>query len=127
MFGKLYTAIKVLNTSVIDCLTKLTGEHRNTRELLRNEQEVVLTALGKMESVIASQQHTIEQLTYALKDKYKHGLFVLSDGRNIPLVIKDGEKLNTDFATFLRVTWSYGEVPTVETEQMVGHCFDTEE
>ena len=73
-----------------------------------------------MEKIIASQQRTIEQLTNALKDKYEHGLFVVSEDCKTPMVIRNGKEVLNERTTYFRITWAVGEAPLIETEQTVG-------
>ena len=73
--------------------------------------------IKSMEKTIESQQRTIELLTNALKDKYKHGLFVVSENGRIPMVIRNGQELTSKLTSYCSVEWSLDEIPRITTEQ----------
>ena len=119
MFKKIYEEISALSSLIKSNFRKQSNEHYETRDSIRNASDKVMSQLDKMSRIIDSQQRTIEQLTNALKDKYEHGLFVFSKDGKCPMVIKNGKEIMDERTTYFRITWADGEVPTIETEQVV--------
>ena len=77
--------------------------------------------------IVESQQRTIEALTNALCDKYKHGLFIYSEDCKIPMVIRNGKELTNDMTTEFGIRWCPGEAPNINIEQLaVTHHEDGE-
>lgn len=67
-------------------------------------------------NIIESQQKTIDNLTDALCEKYKQGLLVMYDGKNDPVIIKDGENImNTNVSRF-DIDWSKGEIISLSVD-----------
>ena len=120
MFKKLYEKLDTAYEFAKGNFIKQSNEHYDTRSVVRKESEDIKTKFDKMERVVTSQQRTIEQLTNALKDKYEHGLFVLSEDCKTPMVIRNGKEILNGRTTYFRITWAVGEAPTIETEQFVG-------
>ena len=117
MFKKLYTKIDELHRSIRDGFREQIWEHHEVRKRIDSESSAIRSKLDDMKKVITSQQHTIEQLTDALRDKYEHGLFVISEYGKPPMVIKNGKDIVGEHTTSLSITWELGEVPIIETEQ----------
>ena len=59
----------------------------------------------------------INQLTLALCDKYKHGIFVYSNGSEIPAVIRDRKNLTDKNTSSFMIDWNVGESPRIRIEQ----------
>ena len=78
----------------------------------------------RMQKTITSQQHTIEQLTNALRDKYEHGLFIFSEDCKVPMVIRNGKEIINDMVSQFSIDWVVGEAPVIEIEQCVGTVSD---
>ena len=72
--------------------------------------------------VIEKQQATISQLLGALCNKYEHGLFVFSEDGKIPTVIRNGKELTNEMTTSFSVSWTPGEFPNIQFEQVGGTC-----
>ena len=119
MFKKIEAVIGDLKVLIRTSLHEHLEQHNETRKTIVKECLGVSSKLNQMNGVISSQQRTIEQLTNALHDKYKHGLFVLSDDGSNFMLIKNGEKITNEKLSFCRVTWSPGEAVSVETEYIV--------
>ena len=128
MFKKLYVKINCI-------YEKQDRANRDFNRLLdsfydlSNVAKQALTSMTKkksMETIILSQQRTIEQLTNALMNKYEHGLFVVSEDCKHPIVIRNGKEITGDRTTYFRITWAVGEAPTIETEQTVGTFVEEE-
>ena len=100
------------------------NEHSNTQDkidkLYMEYESKCKSKLDKMSNTIESQQRTIEQLTNALKDKYEHGLFIVSEDCKIPMVIRNGKIILNDRITSFTLTWNAGEGPIIETEIYAG-------
>ena len=120
MFKKLYAKIDDLYEFVKNNFKGLTEARYDTLREVRQTSDSIKVKFDKMEEVITSQQRTIEQLTNALMNKYKHGLFVVSEDCKTPTVIRNGKEVLNERTTYFRITWSVGEAPLIETEQMVG-------
>lgn len=119
MFKKLHTLIVETQALIRKCYAELVNEHSRTRHLINSLFNQQTLSFDEMRKTIDSQQRTIEQLTNALRDKYKHGLFVLSDDGTNFMVIKNGEEIANDRVAYCRVTWAPGEDVTIETEYCV--------
>lgn len=78
------------------------------------------------DSIIKSQQRTIEALTNALCDKYKHGLFVYSEDGKIPMVIRNGKPIIDKLTESFDITWNVGGFPDIRITQIAGTWVDDE-
>ena len=116
MLKKLYKKIDELFEYVSRNFRIQCDEYYATRDKVCREYSVLASKLDNMSKTIVSQQHTIEQLTNAIQDKYEHGLFVVSNDCKMPLVIRNGETVLNERATYFRITWAAGEEITIETE-----------
>lgn len=119
MFKKLYQKFDELHKFIAKHFNTQTEEHEQTRRLIYAKHDQVTLHLSNMSKTIESQQRTIEQLTNAMRDKYEHGLFVLSDDGTNFMVIKNGEEIVNDRVAYCRVIWEPGEAVTLETEYRV--------
>lgn len=115
----LYTKLDEVKKFIDHCFTAQGHEHYLTRQMINDRSASYSAKFDKLSKTVESQQRTIEQLTNALQDKYKHGLFVLSEDGKMPLVIRDGEQLLNKRTTWFQIAWVPGEEPTLETEQSV--------
>ena len=122
MFEKLYKRIQ----SIEDFITK--SDSYNKGEVLKVQNSIFdikhklggMAELQQMARTIKSQQRTIEQLTNALRDKYEHGLFIVSEDCKIPLVIRNGKEITNEMTSRFRIDWTFNEFPMIEIEQFVG-------
>lgn len=128
MFKKLYAKIDKIRSSLQN---HIDDKYHNLTKFIVDQFDYYYKSnereKNRMQETITSQQRTIEQLTNALKDKYEHGLFVLSEDCKSPMVIRNGKEITNEFTTYFNITWAQGEVPKIETEQMVGTFSGDEE
>lgn len=87
--------------------------------MFRKKLHKELETTKRLEATIASQQHTIEQLTNALNDKYEHGLFIFSEDCKIPTVIRNGKELTNELTSYFSIDWAFGRAPNITIEQFV--------
>lgn len=120
MFKKIYEKFNNLQRAIEYGFLSLKDHHFDTRKIVRSESEGMKAQFNKLERVISSQQRTIEQLTNALIGKYENGLFVISEDCKLPFVIRNGKKITNEFTTDFHISWSRGEAPTIQIEQVVG-------
>ena len=128
MFKKLYEMLLFIETNVLENKRSNESYLRDIQQDVKNIQTRKLdtVAINNMVRTINSQQHTIEQLTNALKDKYKNGLFIVSNDCKIPLVIRNGEQIQLDKTAHFSIDWAVGEFPRFEMESFVGTFKDEE-
>lgn len=127
MFKKLYEKFNNLESIITRTYRSLVKEHDCTRDIIDRLSREHKYTLDKMSNTIESQQRTIEQLTNALKDKYEHGLFIVSEDCKIPMVIRNGEIILNGRTTSFTLTWNAGEAPIIETEMYAGTISDVED
>ena len=119
MFKKLYEKMNIISGKMdglydaVDARCKIILDDM---QLIRIAIQHMPT-IESMERTIKSQQRTIEQLTNALNDKYKNGLFIVSNDGRIPMVIQDGKEIMCDRITRFSIDWRVGEIPFIEMEQ----------
>lgn len=71
---------------------------------------------------IEDQQQTIKMLTEALCNKFDHGFFIVSSKGELPMIIRDGKRLDDEFTTRISITWNTdSSVPDIHISQ----CSDT--
>ena len=129
MFKEIYKRFDNLKEYIrgqIDFLVSMCDEIRTETKNI-NTHLRDLPKISRMERTIESQQRTIEALTNALADKYKHGLFVYSEDNKMPTIIRNGEKLTNKFVTYFDITWNQGELPDLTIEQYAGTHHDDKE
>ena len=128
MFKKLYEKIELIYEQMnrvfklIDC----SYSDINTNMKVVRDKTGYIPEINSMQNTIESQQRTIEQLTNALKDKYEHGLFVISNNGRIPMVIRNGKELTNEMTSYFGIDWTRGESPHISIEQFAGTCHDLE-
>ena len=123
MSKKLFKKIETEVCVVLDYIRRCYKDHEEIHHDVRDGMGKIIGKLEsqkRLENTIVSQQRTIEQLTNALKDKYEHGLFIVSEDCKTPMVIRDGKEVIGEYTKWFRIEWTPGEAPTIETEQMVG-------
>ena len=122
MFKKMYEKIDAISGKMNGLYGKMDiihGMHNNYCSDMQSIQILLnhMPEINSMKKTIESQQRTIEQLTNALKDKYEHGLFVVSEDGKKPMVIKNGKELTCELVTYVDISWSRGEAPCITVEQ----------
>ena len=117
MFNKLYKTLE----DIQEYIHKQAREFHEARINISADVSTIKSYMSyvpeKLEKTVESQQRTIELLTNALKDKYKHGLFVVSENGRIPMVIRNGQELTSKLTSYCSVEWSLDEIPRITTEQ----------
>ncbi len=120
MFKKLNKKIETLGSNIKFYINDYIKEESKFKENLYNKVRWITEhdhCRSKYIDTIASQQRTIEALTNALCDKYKHGLFIYSEDGKIPMVIRNGKELINGMTTEFSICWCPGEVPNIQIEQ----------
>ena len=122
MFKKIYEELEKIYDKISNLSMYVEGrEDRNVGYMRTIDAKIdIMPKLKSLENTIESQQRTIEQLTNALKDKYEHGLFVVSNDGKIPMVIRNGIELTNQFTTEFTITWTPGSIPYINIEQLAG-------
>ena len=122
MFKKIYKEIEKIYDKIsnLSMYIESRGEYNATYIQTIDTKLNNMSKLESLENTIESQQRTIEQLTNALKDKYEHGLFIVSNDGKIPMVIRDGIELTNQLTTEFTISWTPGEVPYISIEQLAG-------
>ena len=119
---------KKINEKLNEIFKELYGLTNVTYEMKKKLHDTyVECSRDRTTKTIESQQKTIEQLTDALCDKYKHGLFIFSEDGKIPKVIRNGKELTNDLTTGFSISWDRGEFPDIRFEQIGGTWKDDEE
>ena len=119
MFKKIYEKLDTIYDFIKTSYKNMADTRYDIFREMRQSTDSIKIKFDDLESVVESQQRTIEQLTNAMRDKYEHGLFVLSDDGTNLMVIKNGEEIVNDSVAYCRVTWAPGEAVTLETEYRV--------
>ena len=119
MSNKLDTQIKALRDAITAFSSKQDSHNSRMFEKLDYESNYNHSQLNKFKSVIESQQRTIELLTGALQEKYKDGLFILSDEHKPLVIIKNGQNIINKRTTYCRVSWTPTSSATIEIEEAV--------
>lgn len=135
MFKKLYEEISAIRDK-IDALYAAVQETYKTHY---EDLQSICTAMQRVpnikslektvesqQKIVESQQRTIEQLTNALKDKYEHGLFIVSEDGELPMVIRNGVELTNQYVREFTISWCHGGVPYINIEQLAGTYQDME-
>jgi frataxin-like iron-binding protein CyaY len=126
MFKKYMEKIDALSELIKNNFYRQCEEHTNTRSTIRSENNSLMLRLDNMSKTITSQQRTIEQLTNALKDKYEHGLFIVSEDCKVPMVIRNGKEITNNLTSCFSIEWTHGESPNIVIEQFAGTVSDME-
>lgn len=129
MFKKLHKEIKSIYEQLDRIFNRANYHYSDIITHMKVVRDKVdhIPEVKSMQKTIDSQQRTIEQLTNALMDKYKHGLFIFSeDGRN-PMVIRNGKELTNKMTTYFDIAWKPGEIPCITIEQCAVTYHDMEE
>lgn len=126
MFKKLYEKVDALSTYISNNFRRQCDEHYDTRKTVAHEASKISAKFDSMSKIITSQQRTIEQLTNALKDKYEHGLFIVSEDCKVPMVIRNGKEITNNLTSCFSIEWTHGESPNIVIEQFAGTVSDVE-
>lgn len=128
MFKKIQKEIEEFKFHTIDRLKLIEGIVGSTRGKTNDILFKLngLPSLDKAQKTIESQQRTIEQLTNALRDKYEHGLFIVSEDGRIPMVIRNGKKVTNELTSYFSIDWNIGEIPAITIEQHAATYYDME-
>lgn len=114
-YGRIEVMIKYIESIGRDIEYRLEDVITNIRVV--RDKTNHMPKIESMQKTIDSQQRTIEQLTNALKDKYAHGLFMISEDGKIPMVIRNGKEITNEMTSYCSVEWSRDELPQITIEQ----------
>ena len=128
MFKKLNEKIDKIFNEMIGGFTRNDKRYVNIYDDIESMRVAIqhMPKIQSLENTIESQQRTIEQLTNALKDKYKHGLFIFSEDGKLPMVIRNGKALTNELTSYFGIDWNIGEDPTINMEQRAGTYYNIE-
>lgn len=82
-----------------------------------NESVKYIKDTSPYKRTIESQQRTIKILTEALCNKFSNGFFIVSDGGEFPMVIRNGKELTDDLTTSISIKWDINNCPDIDISQ----------
>ena len=91
-----------------------------------NESVKYIKDTSPYKHTIESQQRTIKILTEALCNKVSNGFFIVSDGGEFPMVIRNGMKLTDDLTTSISIKWDINNYPDIDISQSSVTSIDDE-
>ena len=115
----LYTKLDEMKKFIDNFFTAQGNEHYLTRQMINDRSASYIAKFDKLSKTVESQQRTIELLTGALQEKYKDGLFILSDEYKPLVIIKNGQNIINNRTTYCMVSWSPNSNATIEIEEEV--------
>jgi hypothetical protein len=126
MFNKIIKSIDVILEKTNSNYKDIRDDIKKIDSLVKKTNDKLQYEIDSAQRIIERQQKTIEQLIGALKDKYEHGLFILSEDGKMPMVIRNGKELTDNLTQSFSIDWTPGEIPYIEFTQ-VGATWEDDE